>query len=344
MNRRLLGNILIITLLIISISGILMYLKPFAKNIASLHTLFALLFLLAMIFHIINNKLPLSNYISGKRLSKFKKLQSPLVFLIFFLVTIGIYYNTPILNSVYDWGNQYRNKQIKKEDKLFDYQIITLDKKIGNHKISIELKKGKAFRHPLFAVWIEDSIGNYIETLYISKVIASSTFNFGKKVDGKWKPATIRRPEALPYWSHKRNIKASDGLFIPLHKSADLDAVSGATATSNFVINSETNLNNKNNYRILVELNQSFDWNDFYSKDKFPNDKIYSGSGKVGQPSLIYATEISNTNIKSTLHKIMTLRGHGHYSGKNGKLFTDLTNITTAKQIADRIILTVEKN
>lgn len=37
----------------------------------------------------------------------------------------------------------------------------------------------------------------------------------------------------------------------------------------------------------------------------------------------------------------MKLIGHGHHSGQNGNLYRDMSNITTAKQIAERIILTV---
>lgn len=340
MNRRLLGNILIITLVILSGSGILMFFTPFSKNIASLHTFFALLFTIVMILHIINNKLPLTNYISGKRQSKLKKLQAPFVFVLISLIAIGLYFDAPVINNLYTWGNEFRNEQSGKVEETFDYQIISLNKKVGKQNISIELKKGEAFQYPLFAVWVEDSVGNYIETLYISRVIASSTFDYGKKTGDNWESAIVRRPEALPYWSHKRGVKAVDDLMVPLN-AIDLDAVSGATPTSNFVVNSKTEVSSTQNYRILVELNQSYDWNKFYTKDKFPNDKIYSGSGQVGQPSLIYASEIKSSDFKSTTNKIMNLIGHGHHSGRNGKLYTDLSNITTAKNIADRIIITL---
>ncbi len=342
MNRRLLGNILIVILLILSGSGILMYFTPFEKNIASVHTFFAMLFILAMVFHVINNKKPLTNYISGKKQKNLQKFQSLFVLVIIGMVSIGVYFDSPILNSVYNWGNEIRNNQIGKTEETFDYQIIELDKAIGNQKISVELKKGDAFQYPLFAIWTEDSTGNYIETLYISRVISSSTFDFGKKVGENWESAIVRRPEALPYWSHKRGIEASDGLFVPLNGAPDLDAVSGATPTSNFIVKSKSNIDKNSDYRILVELNQSYDWNEYYTKDKFPNDKIYSGSGQVGQPSLIYATEINRIDLQSTKHKIMNLIGHGHHSGKNGKLYKDVSQITSAKNIAERIIVTLE--
>jgi len=340
MNRKLLGSILIITFIILTFSGLLMYFLPFEKNIASLHTFFALLFILGMIFHVINNKRPLSNYIIGKNQKRFKKFQSPFIFSIIILVSLGVYYDTPILNSVYNRGNEIRNNQIGKTEETFDYQIIELEKKLGSHEIAIELKKGEGFQYPLFAVWAEDSIGNYIETLYISRVISSSTFDYGKKVDDNWKSAIVRRPEALPYWSHKRDVKASDGLFVPLNNALDLDAVSGATPTSNFILKSKSNLNSK--YKIFVEVNQSYDWNEYYTENKFPNDLIYSGTGQVGQPSLIYSAEIKSDEVKSKPYYLMALIGHGHHSGKNGDLYTDLKNITTAKTIVDRIIISIK--
>ena len=254
------------------------------------------------------------------------------------LVSAGLYFDLPGLNSLYKWGNQFRNEQLGKKEQTFDYQMITLDKTIGKQQISIELKKGKAFQYPLFAIWAEDSTGNYTKTLYISRVISSSTFDYGKKTDGKWESAIVRRPESLPYWSHKRGIKAKDGLYMPLGKSPDLDGVSGATPTSNFILNLKSKISNLRNYRIFLEVNQSYDWNEYYSKNRFPNDSIYSGSGQVGQPSLIYSATVTPGNT----HYIMKLAGHGHHSGKDGKLYPDLSKVTTAKNIAERVILTIK--
>lgn len=342
MNRRLLGNILIIVIIILASSGIAMYFVPFEKRVASLHTFFALLFIIAILFHIINNKTPLFNYISGKRQHKLKKLQAPFIFGIILLIATGLFFDAPFLNKLYNFGNELRNRKIGKTQETFDYQIIELENAVGNKNLSIELKKGSAFGYPLFAVWAEDSIGNYIETLYISKVISSSTFAYGEQVNGAWKPGIKRRPEALPIWSHKRGVQASDGLYVPLNVSPDLDAVTGATPTNNFIVKSKGNFNNLKNYRILVEINQSFDWNDYYTKDKFPNDLIYSGSGEVGQPSLVYLAEINPDDLNYKMYKVMRLIGHGHHSGKNGKLYQDVSNITSAKNIADRIILTID--
>ncbi|SFS69599.1 hypothetical protein [Lutibacter maritimus] len=344
MNRRLLGNVLIFILIILLGSGIAMYLIPFSKGLASLHTVFGFLFVLAMVFHIINNKKPLFNYITGSKRSSFQKLQAPFIFSFLVAIGIGLFLNVPILNSIYNFGNQLKNQKLGKDETSFDYEVIELSNVNGQHHFEVELKKGSAFKYPLFAIWLEDSLGNYIETLYISRVIASSTFDFGKNVNGKWQSAIKRRPEALPYWSHKRGIKASDGLYIPLNNAKDLDAVSGATPTGNFIIKSRSNISTLNGYKVMLEVNQSYDWNTFYTKDKFPDDEIYSGSGQVGQPSLIYTADVSSKDIKDNNYKIMKLIGHGHHSGKNGTLYKELSYIDTAKKIIDRVILKTYSN
>ncbi|WP_109829305.1 hypothetical protein [Reichenbachiella versicolor] len=342
MNRRFLGIVLTVVFVVLSGSGLFLYFTPHTTSTASLHTFFGLLFLIAILFHILNNKLPLTSYITGKGLSNLKKLISPLILVVLVVISLAVYYNLPVFDKLYSWGNELRNTQIGKEEVSFDYEIIDLDQAVGNRDVSVEFKKGVSFRHPIVAIWLEDTAGNYIQTLYVSKHISTSTFQYGKRVGDTWEPAIVRRPEALPYWSHKRGIKAPDGLYIPLEGAPDIDGVSGATPQSNWIINSKGNLYSDNNYSVLVEFNQSFDWNEYYSKTRFPEDEIYSGSGAVGQPSLIYASEISSTDLVSTTHKIMNLIGHGHHSGKDGKLYKDLSNITTAKNIADRIILTVK--
>lgn len=342
MNRRLLGNFLILTFLILSLSGILMYLIPFKKKIASLHTFFSLLFLIGIIFHIVNNKRPLLNYISGKRQNVLVKFQFIIILFLFMLIVFGVYRNNVVLNYVYDWGNAFRNQQRGITEEIIDYQIIESEKNVKGPKIRVEVKKGEFFKYPLLAIWVEDSVGNYIETKYVSKQIASSIFDQRNESTGLWEPEIIRRPEALPYWSHQRGIVASDGLYVPLNKPSDLDGVTGATPTSNFIINSNVTKHQSDSFKIFLEINQSYDWNDYFSKNKFPDDPVYSGSGNVGQPSLIYSTELIKNNSGSRSYHIMNLIGHGHHSGKNGKLFTDLENISTAKQIADRIIVTID--
>ena len=170
-------------------------------------------------------------------------------------------------------------------------------------------------------------------------------FQYGTKTGDQWEPAVIRRPEALPRWSHKRGVKSADGYLVPGGggQDSDLDGYTGATPHNNFIVNSKLQGRELAVVRIFLEVNQSYDWNDYYSKDRFPDDKIYTGSGKVGQPALVYAADI---DLKREGRKSYFLEpvGHSHHSGETGELFTDLSNITTALEIIDRIIVTIDRN
>ena len=128
-----------------------------------------------------------------------------------------------------------------------------------NGSLAIEFFKGKAFNHPSFAIWTEDLEGNYIETLYVTEFVASGRFGHGETEPGKWseEPGTVRRPATLPYWAHKRNIKAPDGLYVPSPETAVPDALTGATPTNNFKLDTATKVEDKK-FRVLFEINQHY--------------------------------------------------------------------------------------
>lgn len=100
--------------------------------------------------------------------------------------------------------------------------------------INVDFQKGDSFYYPLMAIWIEDMEGNFIQTIFVPKSVASSTFRFGKVADNKWEPGIKRYPQTLPYWAHRRGIKASDGLYMPDSENPIADAYSGATPVTSF--------------------------------------------------------------------------------------------------------------
>jgi hypothetical protein len=209
--------------------------------------------------------------------------------------------------------------------------MLTNPDGIGN-RLEITFEKGSEHNHPLMAIWLEDTVGKYIQTLYVVQSIATSTFNFGEVHKGKWMPGVIRRPAALPYWSHKRGIKAPDGLYTPSADNPVPDAYSGATPEADFILTTRSDKELKRFVTILFEINQSWDWNEHWTNNKYPDDKEYKTSS---QPALVYAAVIDTQN-KGAVYSLSPV-GHSHYSGKTGELFPDLTSITTAFKIAKSI-------
>lgn len=203
-------------------------------------------------------------------------------------------------------------------------------------EITVDFYRGKSFYYPLIAVWLEDENGNYIQTLFVARSVATGTFMYGKQEGNKWIGAPKRAPQTLPYWAHKRNITASDGLYMPEPDNPVPDAYSGATPVTGFKLISKADSSLPEKFRVMLEVNQNWDWNEYWTNDKYPDDEFYKMSC---QPALVYEADV---NSKAGAERyIMKPAGHSHYSGKTGELFTDLSTITTALHIADSIVVKI---
>ncbi len=218
-------------------------------------------------------------------------------------------------------------------------ETISTSPEIIKTKLEFDLAVGKYHNHPSFAIWVEDLEGNYIETLYVTQYFAKGVFGHGEVQEGKWKnePGEVRRPAALPYWSHKRNIKANDGLYAPAPETAVPDALTGATPKGNFMLNTGSKLGSDKNFKVLFEVNQAWDSNDYWTNSKFPDDFDYKTSL---QPALVYEATIEPESAKTEYN--LSAIGHSEPSGKTGDLFNDLTTITTAKEIFSKILVRIK--
>ena len=188
------------------------------------------------------------------------------------------------------------------------------------------------------ALWIEDTAGKYIETLYVAESIGKGIFNYGQKDRGKWMPGEISRPAALPYWAHKRGIENENGLYIPTAKNPVPDAITGATPIHNFSLHSVVKSNLKV-FNVMFEINQTWDWNEYWINNKYPENEEYKTSC---QPALVYLAKINlEKGINSAFFEPI---GHSHFAGKDGSLTTDLSTITTALDIAGKISVEIKSD
>lgn len=210
--------------------------------------------------------------------------------------------------------------------------IVRTKSEAVGQEIKITFSRGEAHNHPLMAFWIEDTAGNYIETLYVAESIATSVFEHGKPGSKGWEPGIQRRPAALPYWGHQRGVEAKDGLYIPHPDNPMPDAVTGPTPQSNFTLKTKADTTIQPPFRVLMEINQPWDWNDYWTNSKFPGDKEYMTSS---QPAVVYAATITSFE-KGKTYKMKPI-GRSHHSGAHGKLYNDLETLTTAKEIVDAV-------
>ena len=336
-SRSIISIFMLFGFLTILMTGLLSYVLRYNQLLSAVHTVFGLLFVGYGIFHLKNNLKPLISYIKKpkiKRLSYF-------CFLLIPLIVIGVAAGLPPFQTIVDIGYVLKEqKPIEREVTETIYTRITSK----GRELSIDIKAGPHYSGPGYkvmgvattsvpqmVVWIEDLDGNYIETLYVTKKASNSSY-----IKSLFATEVVRRPEALPHWSYSRGIESEDGLMAPSIDSPVADAITGATPLSSFELRSVT-MANVAKVVIKLEVNRSFDYNEVYHQNAYPDNEVYSGSGNTAQPSLIYSTILDFEADQR--YAFMELIGHGHYSGENGKIYTDMTGITTAKEIIQRIII-----
>lgn len=340
-NKRSWASIGLVTALAgMVITGVLSYVLAYSESVAGTHTWFAIAFMSLMVFHLRNNLKTLIRYVAQHKGKQFLSLSiaGGLVLI------LGVLLALPPFSQVLEFGKNLR-KSISVEEGSF--QVLTTNVGDAGVPIEIELRKGLHYEsepQPLFlgltytttpqvAFWLEDLEGRYISTIYVTQKISNGSFI---PTDDMFK--TVSRPESLPYWAHQRGVSYAGNSVMPTANNTDLDGMTGATPLGNYDVRSKLNTDLRQ-FKVMMEINRSYDFNDFYSKDKYPDDKVYSGSGSSGQPSVIYSAEINLDENKHTY--IMQAIGHGHYSGQDGKLYKNFEGIDTALQLVKRVLIEI---
>ncbi len=324
--------------LVLLVTGILSYFQVYSRTVATLHTVFGGLFVIGVVAHLNNN------FRSLKLYGKFNLLLP--ITLVLGLLFFAAFYQLKPFKSMMDFGAKLKASS-GKEVNLSEYLVLEMgqEKDIG---ITIDLLRSEHYWHPQMAVWTEDSEGNYLETIFVSKATARGLFfggrskeNFRTFDEKKDAVGDYRRVNALPVWSHKRGVTYADGMYVPTNKNPLPDAITGETLIDNFKL--LTSVKRSDSFVLKMEINVAFDDNEYYSEYDFPDDEVYhNGTGQLGQPSIIFEAPIDMNDGKK--YYLMELVGHGHHSGQTGEIYSDLSTLTTAKQIVERIVVGVNPN
>lgn len=341
MNIRKFASIGIsVVFLVLLVTGVLLYSTPYDYFTSSLHTWASIFFITFLSLHFYNNWGMYKTHVIRKK-----------GWIFFIIIATGV---LPVsylilserapMSTVIEFGERLRASGTVKDG---EFQIVNLATNNGESNIEIFIKTGEQYTsdpQPLFmgltytsvpqmVIWLESLDGEFIDTLYVTNKLSNSSFQ-SSSLD---QTEVIRRPEALPYWGHRRNVTSSDGLYLPEVNSKEFDGITAATPRGDQYLILQKQ--EEGAFNLFLEVNRSYDFNEYYSKTRFPNDEIYSGSGSSGQPSLIYKTSI-DTGIGG--EHLLRLVGHGHHSGKDGDLRKDLSNMTTAKEIFSFVVARVE--
>jgi hypothetical protein len=202
--------------------------------------------------------------------------------------------------------------------------------------LAVEFEKGKSFNHPTFVIWLEDTSGHFLQTLFVTKSYGSGTFTYGSVFEGHWAPGQVRRPAALPYWSHRAGARLGMPRYIPGADQPVPDALTGATPKGDFLLKTRGEKENPQQVKILLEINQTWDWNSYWTNNKYPGDNEYKTSC---QPAVVYAAVI-DLSKQGEMYTMLPV-GRSSHNGADGNLYTDLETLTSALQIAEKITVTI---
>lgn len=352
---------------VLLLTSLLMFLRPYQEGVALLHIIFGFWLLLLLLWHINNNVKALMGYVRQKLAGKTNLVSwgSASVFVV--LLAMAYLQSAPFM-WFYQWGQSMRAAVagVVDEQQVFQFRRNQPDAAVGP-TFTIQFQQGPFFMWPQYAIWLETMDGQFIQPLYITSKLASN--NFANKVTRKqpqrvftenpftsgedeheifeyqWDEASKHeriRPESLPVFLHALGLRSATGMMVPEQSTPLLDAYAGATMTDNFLLTTRALGDLPTQFKIRFEINQSFDFNDYYSSDRFPDDAIYSGDGFSAQPSVIYEAVVDRANDQQLYR--LTLVGHGHHSGKDGKVHSDISKLTTAIHIVDRVIVELDNS
>ncbi|MBD3307832.1 DUF2271 domain-containing protein [candidate division KSB3 bacterium] len=222
-----------------------------------------------------------------------------------------------------------------------EQQTITTLPCLSGRTVRVKVTTGEHWQHvmkvaflkikapPQVAIWIEDREGNYIDTLFVTHKIGKQFW--GKQPDQD--PDKLFRPEALPYWMHKR---AARGLPFPTKNDPLPDTVTAASPEEDFAIQTKIQLD-LTEIAVLLEANLSFDMNETYYTNAPQGTAVYNRNS--GQPALVYRAEV---DLSQPGTYEMELIGHSSPSGEDGKLYKDLSGLSSALHMITNAVVSIE--
>ena len=219
------------------------------------------------------------------------------------------------------------------------------------HKLQI-LPLVKVNNPPQMAAWCETADGEFLGTLFVTERIATRSW---RSAPADSTPTEeISRPEALPVWSRRSGAAVAAavpaaGARVPEEKTPDdaaptaagraPDAVTAATPKTDFRVTTGLPASDEE-IVVYFEVNSSADFNETYPVDAAKGTESYSG-GKwgSGQPALVYRARLAPGALRRDGPQpvILELTGRSSADGSNGEINSDLSGVTTAREIVEEV-------
>ena len=246
LRRRFTSLFILLTFLVLAVSGGFAFFRPFSIQVIGLHSLTGFVFVGIVFVHVLNNSRPLKGYFQS-RIAWVVLAVSVVLTLLFFLQPNPI---KAVLGLSRNLGPSLDRFEMDEDGMAYSYSPSS------EYKMKLTIKAGESYDSkdpPKVAIWLENQGAFHIKTLYRSD-----------KLDGK----------ILPYWTFKRNgwekaRKESESKEEP-------DAISSPTPNGSFdpadyILPADPETATP--YRLLIEVNQP---NDAHGTHRDQPSLVYS--------------------------------------------------------------------
>lgn len=330
---------------ILVISAALRFFEPFSLITTRIHIIFGIFVLLLVALHLAARVKYFTQRIGGKsnKGSSIKLWLMPVISCTYLVV--ACFQNWWPVPQLISGGYEAKNRSI-----IFRSESGTALRNINDKtqlkrasanaaSILVEVEWGEGFdidllfpdtfnkARPQVAVWAESSVGSLIETFFVSEESAfSESF--------EWAGNERRRVDILPIWRHQFTLASG------VEPDGEIDTYSGATPEHSFSVDRYIDEDPEGFY-INLEVNIPNDPNEFYNNDQEESADGYTLPG-IGQPSTMFSAFIDPTKNKK--YYLMEYVGHGGSSSQqSGDVYYDSQNISTAKNLIEKVLIRIER-
>lgn len=233
LRRRFISLLTALTFLVLSVTGVIAFVRPFSLQVVGLHALVGFLFVILIGNHVVNNIRPLKAYLKSRSLW--------ITLAITTILTALIWQRPAPVKAVMglsaNLGPAQERFEMTEGEMVFHYSPAL------SYKMKLTVKTGNAYEvsnPPRVAIWLENQGSYHIKSLLV--------------------PDEAEAGSSLPYWSFKR--EGWEKAKAEAEEEAGLDAVSAATPNGSFdpadyILPADPD--NPMPYQLLIEIDQPGD-------------------------------------------------------------------------------------
>ena len=157
-RRRSVSLLTALTFLVVGVTGVIAFIRPFSIGIIGLHSLMGFVFIALIGLHVVNNSRPLTSYLHSKALWVTLSITATLT-LLFWLQPAPV---RTILGWSGNLGPAMERFEMGEEEMVFNYSPSP------DYRMKLTVKTGPSYDTtppPQVAIWLENQGGYHIKTL-----------------------------------------------------------------------------------------------------------------------------------------------------------------------------------